>query len=857
MIFTLDHPAARLPGVAGGKGASLAKMRAAGLPVPQGFVVITEAFRLSGFALPDHLNQRLASADPLDLEALESLCSAARQAVSNLAVAGEVGSAVATAYEELGTDIAVSVRSSATVEDQPWASFAGQFDTFLNVVGYKSLLDRLLQVWASLYSTHAVAYMLRLGILHDSVRMAVVIQQQLQPQASGVLFTRDPVTGDGDKFLVNAAFGLGEGVVTGQVPSDSFTLDRKTLEIVSQTLSKKNAMVTPMPEGGIDRVEVPPEQQEVSALTDQQLVELGRLAHRVTQLFDGHQDIEFAVQSDAVHLLQARPVTGIEEAPPFPVFWEDPADADYTWARGPAVPGQGTVFRLQEDAIRAYSEGSRVCFQETGSSGALLHIVCFFNGYSYARSPAVDEDEVSRRQERYQALEQAYREQGTSLYEAEIRPVVEQALAELARFLPKKASLSALAQHLEHAFQVYGHVMGNLHWRMAAGHRADWPSAYREITGESEVASGTLLQAIPNKTTQLVRWLRNLARLVQKDPDLSTIFRERSYHRLSEVPLRDRHAVRRFRARFRNLLRSYGLRNGSGFGSGVTFTTPTWNINPSQPLDLITAYAQQDLDALEQLEVEARRSRLRAKHRVRRLLANDRERLQRFDSELAMAMTTVKRMENHNHIMEQGAGGAMRDAIYWTGMGLVREGLLDHPFDVLHLSLAELKEIAKGQGPADLKALIKRRAEEFEERSRLRPPPTLGRSGPVPFAPNPLPMSDLPPNVGLDGLLLRGVGASPGKTTGLARVASVSPVPPKVNRGDILVAPNAGPAWTPIFPLLGGLVLDAGAVFQHAALVAREYGIPAVIMTRDATSVILDGQTIRVDADQGIVELMP
>ena len=174
---------------------------------------------------------------------------------------------------------------------------------------------------------------------------------------------------------------------------------------------------------------------------------------------------------------------------------------------------------------------------------------------------------------------------------------------------------------------------------------------------------------------------------------------------------------------------------------------------------------------------------------------------------------------------------------------------------MLHLSLAELRETASDRGPSDLKGLVKERAEEFRSRSLLGPPDTLGSGGPLP--PNPRAMYDLPAGVGVDGLLIRGVGASPGKATGRARVVPMTPALPQVERGDILVAENVGPAWTPVLPLLGGLVLDAGAVFQHAALVAREYGIPAVIMARDATAVVLDGQVITVDADQGIVELMP
>jgi pyruvate,water dikinase len=547
---------------------------------------------------------------------------------------------------------------------------------------------------------------------------------------------------------------------------------------------------------------------------------------------------------------------GLGEATPFTVAWDDPADAEYTWVRVQRGFEQGALARLQEDVLSVYAEGARVCFEETGVPMARNHIVRFFNGFNYARSPQVDEGEVSRRVAQHEARDRAYRKRGTTLHQAEIEPQVVQAMAELDRFRPRGASIPALFQHLERTIRIYGHVMGDLHWRMAGGIRLDWPSTYRDINGEPEVASGTLLQAIPNKTTRLVRWLRNLARQVQSDPDLRAVFQDRSYQDLQEPPMRHRPGVRRFRARFRNLLHHYGHRNGRGFGSGTSFTTPTWNMEHSQPLDLIASYSQQDLDALDRLDAEARLTRQRAERRVRRLLASDQERLQRFNEQLALAVEVVQRMENHNQVMEQGIHGVLREAVDWLGRGLVKEKTLSHPDDVLHLSLAELRDMANGGGSADPKALVAERATEMEERSRLWAPPTLGHGGPLPPDPRAA-FTEPPSSAGLDGLLLRGTGASPGKVTGRARVVPMGPTPPKVEKGDILVAVNASPAWTPIFPMLGGLVLDAGAVFQHAALVAREYGIPAVIMTRDATNVILDGQSITLDADQGIVELMP
>ena len=807
--------------------------------------------------LPKALERELGTVSPTDLTRLEPLCAAARQAVLEHGIPETVATAVTTAYAELGEGISVAVRSSATDEDQPWASFAGQYTTFLNVIGPDELLERVLQVWASLYSTSAVAYRLRLGLDLASTFMATVVQQQLRPHAAGVLFTHDPVSGDEDHIIVNVALGLGEGVVAGSVPTDTYTVSTPHGKILSQTVSTKDAMVDLVPDGGTQRVSVSAEQRTSPALKPKHVSELVQLASRIRDLFGNHQDIEFAVHNDEVWLLQARPTTGINAPSPFSVIWPHPDDANHAWVRD-QFGGQGPSYKLQEDATRAHVEGRRVCFEETGAPMARNSVLEFFNGYPYVRSPVDDGTKIRERQEEFTARALAYWESGTSLYEAEIRPEVEQTLALLASFRPRRASLPSLVEHLEQALRAYGRVMGDLHWRMSAGMRQDWPSIYQEITGEAPVASGGLLQAIPNKTTHLVRRLRNLARLAQREPELQEIFRDRSYHRLQEALLRNRPAVQRFRNNFHRLLRSYGFRNGRGFGSGAGFTNPTWNMDPSQPLDLIGAYARQDLNRLGRMEARARQSRHTAERRVRRMLAGGSERLIRFEQAFARAVDEVKRMENHNHIMEQGISGVLREAIHWIGQGLVRRGLLESAGDILHLSLAELTDVATGGGPADLNKLVNQRAEQFQACSRLRPRSTLGKAGPMgPLPPNPRAIYDLPLDAGVDGLVLRGTGASPGKVTGRARVVPMTPAPPAVENADILVAENVGPAWTPILPLIAGLVLDAGAVFQHAALVAREYGIPAIVMTRDATSVIMDGQTITVDADQNIVHLVP
>jgi pyruvate,water dikinase len=759
--------------------------------------------------------------------------------------------AIQVEYEKLGHG-AVSVRSSATAEDLPDASFAGQYDSFLNVLSLDQITERLLRVWASLYSPHAIAYRLRHGIEHGNVRMAVIVQRQLQADAAGVLFTRDPLTGS-NHFVINAALGLGEGVVSGTAPSDRYIVEPKTGGVLSSDIVLKEFMVAATTTGGVSAVPVPEMRQKLPALDQHQLSDLTAFGRQLVDLLGSPQDIEFAVADGDLHLLQARPATAVDTLVEPDEDWETSVDTRYGWLLHPVL-SRSPMYRLQEDAVAEYVKSQRTCFEETGASLSTLHITQTIHVFVYARSPEIEDEALAERHARHAARWDACVERGTSYYEAEVRAKVEAALARLSRLHSAASGLRSLVAYLEAATREYGYVMGHLHWcQQRPGPRFDWQATYNEITGEPPANANVFVMAISNRTTRLIGRLRELARIVQSDSDLAAAFRERRFELLDEPDLKQHVAVKAFLSGFKRMLGVYGLRTGRGFGSSAEFDTPTWNMDPGLPLDLIASYAEQDLDRVDRLQKQARRERESAIRRVRRQLAHDPERLGRFEYGLNMATNQVRFMEDHNFLMEQCTHGTLREAIFEIGSVLLAEGIIDGPDDALHISLEELKEIAEIDEPRDLRPVVRERSALRERRARMRPPQTLG-NGPIPTNPTQVGAA-LPPGVGMDGSVIRGVGASGGKVAGIARLALSGGERPKIRPGDILVAPNAGPEWTPAYGLLGGLVLDQGALFQHAALVAREYRIPAVIQTRDATTYVREGQLIVVDGDNGIIEL--
>jgi pyruvate,water dikinase len=506
--------------------------------------------------------------------------------------------------------------------------------------------------------------------------------------------------------------------------------------------------------------------------------------------------------------------------------------------------------RLHTDVVRSYHEGLRRCWDDCASPMAKDHILILIDGYGYVRGPEMDEAAGQRLGALLQHMEANYSQRiGESWYDAEIRPVAVETFARLRKHPKPTRPVAELVEHLEDCIDAHTDLMGYVHWRMAAaairggaeGPTYQWPAIYAEITGRPEVEASLLVGGIDNEMSKTVKMVRALARLAMSHP-----------HVLEAVeagrrPDGDDDASKRFRSKFASMLRRYGHRTGNGWGSNTHgFVVPTWNVDPSIPLQLVATYARSDLDATEAKERAARRNRSRVLREVRRDLASDPQRLERFEGELAQAMFGAWVIEDHNNLIDQVAVGLVRDATDVLGRRLVRDGVIDEPEDVMHLSLDELRAI-----PNDTRSIVAERKREFARREALEVPEHIGAGEAGPTMEDSL--SDA--GEGHVGNELRGVASSPGRYTGIARVRLPDPNLPDIEDGEILVAKDAGPDWTPIFAVLGAVVLDVGAIWQHAAVVAREFGLPAVTGTKVGTEVITDGQTITVDGDKGIVEL--
>src|SRR5688500_6553667 len=302
--------------VVGGKGAHLGELsRIEGIRVPAGLCVTTDAFRriMAGAPSIDDRLGRLSRLNPDDRESIRTLSAEIRHAIEGIPIPDDVAAAVTSAIAQFGERAAYAVRSSATAEDLPTASFAGQQDTYLNVVGPAAILQHVSRCWASLFTERAVTYRLRNGFGHRKLHMAVVVQQMVFPQAAGILFTADPLTGNRKVASVEASFGLGEGLVSGLVNADVYEV--RDGEVVAKAVAAKQLAIHASPAGGTEEQTIEPERQEQPALTDAQVVRLAQLGRRIETHFGCPQDIEWCLVDDDFRIVQSRPITTLFPIP--------------------------------------------------------------------------------------------------------------------------------------------------------------------------------------------------------------------------------------------------------------------------------------------------------------------------------------------------------------------------------------------------------------------------------------------------------------------------------------------------------------------------------------------------------------
>jgi phosphohistidine swiveling domain-containing protein len=871
-------------GLAGGKALNLAELARAGFPVPPGFLVAATAYALaadaSGVA---RLFPELSATPPDSTQRLAELAAEARAAILATDVAAEIAGPIAEAYAALGTDIAVAVRSSATAEDLPFASFAGQQDTYLNIKGLPAVLDAVRRCWASLFTDRAVAYRAKNGIAPQSVRIAVVIQRMVEATTAAVLFTANPLTGRRRQAVIDASPGLGEAIVSGAVNPDHYVVDSATGQILERRIGERRgaAPTTAAREGPNGE----PAAKGGACLSDEAVRELALLGARVEAHYGAPQDIELAFDAEGkVWLTQARPITTLfplpEGAPTsdadLRVYFSGTADEGVT---RPITPMGMQAFRLCGSAWADRLWGSRKFDRSRGPAWfreaahrmyyditpllrsslarrALDALLPSFDQHSAAIVRALASDPrftpqktplrtVARaaltplargRVLSLMALCLASPERGRALG----RPELEAAIA-LADVPPGATPLDRLNRAEELLFDGLGALPRTLMAPLAGGTAllvAQGLLGPRATRDEVQIA----LRGLPhNPTTEMNLALWDIARQARQSAEaVSALEREApeelsARYRDGSLPAPLGEALGRFLAR-------YGRRGVAEIDMGL----PRWSEDPSYLFGMLRNYLRIEGEAAAP-DAQFRRSREEGIAMAAELGARAafvRGALVRFFLGRARELTGTREAgkDDLTWLFE-----AARGLLWPVGEALAQSGRLDAAEDIWFLSIAEART---GLAGADLRPLARARRESYaRELGRKRVPAIFLSDGTEPVVDEDRSAAD-------DGSgALAGTGASPGKARGRARVL-VEPAGARIEPGEVLVAPSTDPGWTPLFLTAGGLVMEKGGVMSHGAVVAREYGIPAVVGVSGATSRIASGQEIEIDGSSGRVTIL-
>ena len=849
LVMPLDDPGA-VPGLVGGKGASLARLARAGFRVPPGFHVTTSAYLdfVGRGGLREPVLAAMSAVDVSDAATFGAAAARIGELFAGLPVPAPAAAAIAGAYACLGGDAPVAVRSSATVEDLPGMSAAGQHDTYLNIRGEAAVLDAVRRCWASLWSARAIGYRARRGVEPGEVSIAVVVQQLVLAEAAGVMFTIDPVGGAHDKVVVSANWGLGESVVAGEVTPDVAVVDRASGTLVSYQVGSKETM-TVADDTGTRAAGTPAGLRSAAVLSPAQAGELARVGLAIEELYDEPVDIEWALAAGELSVVQARPITTVASRPAAGPGeqWNDSLAGDYLWSNGnlgealpdvmtpatwsfvellmsrmtfpPSLPGYRGYGRI---GGRFYANVSMSISLEALAGISPRRFAALF-GPVLGKLPPIEE--IPRpRLPRWKAF----------------RLMVPAAVTLLRRV---RASQKRMPQFLAGAPSRCERLRAEIGQTTDAMVLASlWPEKVRPLlegacdTLSGAVAHGTTLLSVPGKLATLVG---------ETDAALLLSGQQGEGHPLASLgPALGLARLARGEIDRDTFARQYGHRGSHE----MELSIPRPAEDPGWIDDQLAAVGgtARDADALLADQEAAR--------------APAWERLAQHDHrKAAAARKLIARWAPVARDREAARSEVARSA--WVARTWVRRAgeLTGHGDDLFFLELPETVGLLRGD-PAPIAKVPARRV-AYETYQALPPYPALirGRFDPTRWAADPNRRSDYYDERAQpakpDDTITGSPGAA-GVVEGIARVLSAPEDAAQLGDGEILVTTVTNIGWTPIFPRAAAVVTDVGAPLSHAAIVARELGIPAVVGCGNATMLLHTGDRVRVDGSNGTVEVL-
>ncbi|MBE3076062.1 MAG: pyruvate, phosphate dikinase [Actinobacteria bacterium] len=842
--FPLAEPQATV-GTVGGKGASLARLSVAGLPVPDGFCVTTAAYRrfVEEHGLQDEILAIVSDGDPGQPASLGKASRRIGELFEGCAIPEGVAASIREAYAGLdGGDLVVAVRSSATAEDLPGMSFAGQQDTYLNMRGEAVVLDAVKRCWASLWTARAIDYRARNGIAPEEVSLAVVVQELVPAEAAGVMFTANPLTGARGEAVINAAWGLGESIVGGHVTPDTVIVDKASGTIIEQRIQEKEAMTVCVPWGTREQP-VPSDQRHRAVLSAGQVAELVRLGVRIQNLYGRPMDVEWALHDGHIFIVQARPITTLDDEDPMAGQWNDSLTGDYLWTitnYGEAMPdvmtpctwslAQITLAEAMPTVgpIRPYGNIGGRLYGNLSAMASLMATV----GIGPRRSARMIEDILGRLPE----------DVDIPIVALSRLPVLRGTMRGV---IGSRANHRRLPAFLQSAPNRCEALRGRA---QAASSPQELAALWEGAVAPFAREAFQMVEAASRQNGNALLFIRKkLHRLVgQQDGDTLLTGASGQGGQLASLgPLLGLTQLSKGEIDRATFAQTFGHRGPHELEVSMPRPAedPDWMDKQLAGL----TQANEDAGALLARQGAAREA---VWHRLHETHPRKKARIRRL----------VDRWAAIAHEREASRSEAVRAYVVLRSFVVRAGALTGQGDDVFFLSIEEILALLAGD-PTPLSIVSSRRA-TYQRYRALPPYPGLirGPFDPLAWAADPHRRSDMfdasTDSQAPSSAAITGFPGSAGIAEGQVRVLMSAEEGNQLRPGEILVTTVTNVGWTPLFPRAAAVVTDVGAPLSHAAIVARELGIPAVVGCGNATMRLHTGDRVRVDGAAGTVEIV-
>lgn len=862
--FHLRETGKKMLALAGGKGANLGELSAIeGISVPNGFCISTKAFRrITETTEIKILLEQLSLLKVEDREQILTLSAEIRKTIEETAIPGEITQEISEKLSTLGEKNAYAIRSSATAEDLPAASFAGQQDTFLNISGKRAILEHISKCWASLFTERAVIYRIQNNFDHRKIHLSVIVQEMIFPDASGILFTADPITSNRKIVSIDASFGLGEALVSGLVNADNYKVSEG--RITDRKISSKKLAIFAAEKGGTQVQKLDAEQQNLEALTDEQILQLEKTGRKIEAHFGCPQDIEWCFANDRLYIVQSRPVTTL-----FPVPEANGAGNHVYISVGhqqmmtDAIKPLGLSFFLLTTRAPMRKAGGRLFVDITpilASPGRAAVLETF------GKADPLIKDALMNVVERENFIRMLPNDPGKPVPHAGFtpQPPVENDPSIAAELIRKnEESVEILKRDIQSysGAALFDFILEDLQQLkallfdpqssaaiMSGMDAAAWINEkMNEWLGEKNAADA-ISQSVPNNiTSEMGLALLDVADAIRPYPEVIAFLQQlkenetaKEYHSLwSKL----RGGIETLDA-IQDFLRKYGMR----CPGEIDITKTRWSENPALLVPLILGNIR---------NFEPGESRRRFEQGKQEALKKESELLSQLKQlpdggqktmETKQKIDLIRNFAGYREYPKYGMISryfVYKQALLKEAEQLVKAGIIHEKEDIFFLDFEELREVVISQKLEY--DIIENRKNEFRHFEKLTPPRVITSDGEI--ISGTYNREDLPAGA------MAGLAVSSGAVEGRARVI-LNMENADLQEDDILVTSFTDPSWTPLFVSIKGLVTEVGGLMTHGAVIAREYGLPAVVGVENATRLIKDGQRIRVNGTDGYVEIL-